>query len=170
MSLMHLSCFIVSKNSCNLRVFRVNIFRPYNIFWQISYQSAQKSLWVQVWVAEPLETDICFLCIFQGIEMILQGICRSLRQYESHQLKRNVRTMQTTIRPRVHWEGVVILNQTSNTNNCRGQPMLIVKHHYCAQTQGQWTVEQHSALRRIRIWIYIYTIMHSCTFSFFLRF
>ena len=32
MSLMHLSCFIVSKNSCNLRVFRVNIFRPYDFF------------------------------------------------------------------------------------------------------------------------------------------
>ena len=32
MSLIHLSCFIVSKNSCNLRVFRMNIFRPYNFF------------------------------------------------------------------------------------------------------------------------------------------
>ena len=32
MSLMHLWCFLVSENSWNLRVFRVNIFQPCNIF------------------------------------------------------------------------------------------------------------------------------------------
>ena len=142
----------MSKNSWNLRVFRVNIFRPYNIFFgQISYLSAQNSLWVWVWVAEPVETDICFLCIFQGIENDTAGNLQEFQAIWKSSTQKKCENNANTIKPRIHWQGVVILNQTSDTKNCRGLPMLIVKHHYCAQMQWEWTVKHHSALRRIRI-------------------